>query len=307
MSWALRLILGASILSTAVACDNGGETDEETKGPKPVGSNTAGSANSPGTAGTGSGMLPGSSGSGTSNPTTGGTSGGGTDSGTAGSGDQTTGGGGSASGGGTDPGPLPEGVPLTATDGWVDGASNELGVQGAMFAFSDTTSGMGLMKDFTGTNACITGTAAKVDMKCTPVAPATDCFGTFWGAAIGLNLNQEIDPVSGLGSETPMPFDASALTGFAFEITGTKIPTSLRFKVEDASGEFCTPTTKPVKLGVNKVLFTELLTQCWKPTTMSKNADTAKAGLLKVAWQVVTNAMSAIPFDYCVSNVRALR
>jgi hypothetical protein len=305
MSWATRLILGASILVVAIGCDDGGSTDDGPKGPKPVSGSDGGTGNgatTSGTSGTGSVVPPGTSGS-DSGPTTGGSSSGGTESGASGSGTAT----GGSGAGGSDPGPLPEGVPLTPTAGWVDGASNEIGVQGAMFAFYDATSGMGIVEDFTEANACIKGTAAKVDMKCTPVAPAVDCYGTYWGAAIGLNLNQAIDPVSGMGSMTPEPFDASALTGFAFEISGTKIPTSLRFKVEDASGEFCTPTTKPVKLGVNKVLFTELLTQCWKPTTMSKNADSAKSGLVKIAWQVVTNAMSAIPFDYCVSNVRALR
>lgn len=302
MSSALRLIVGVSILAAALGCDDGGISDEP-KGPKPVGGGATGGSNGviPGTSGTGSSPPLGTSGTG--NPNTGGSG-----SSTGGSGSSTGGSGGTpTTAGGTDGGPPAEGVPLTPTDGWIDGPSNTLGVQGAMFAFYDTTSGMGIVEDFLGANACIAGTAAKVDMKCTPVAPAVDCFGTYWGAAIGLNLNQPIDPETLMGSTTPGPFDASALTGFAFEITGTKVPTSLRFKVEDASGEYCTPSTKPVKLGENKVLFTELLAQCWKPTATSKNADSAKAGLVKVAWQVVTNAMSAIPFDYCVSNVRALQ
>lgn len=303
MSASLRLILGLSLLVTAVGCDDGGNTGEEPSGPKPVGGagNSGGNPVLPGMSGTGSGLP------------TGGT--GGSDSGSGGSGASTGGSGASTGGGGADTGGSSttggtgsvEGVPLTSTDGWVDAGSNVLGVQGAMFAFFDATSGMGITQDFLGPNACISGTAAKVDMKCTPVAPAADCYGTYWGAAIGLNLNQPIDPDTGLGSATAMPFDASALTGFAFEITGTKVPTSLRFKIEDATGEYCTPTTKPVKLGINKFLFTDLIAECWKPTTTAKTADSAKAGLVKIAWQVVTNAVSTIPFDYCVANVVALQ
>jgi hypothetical protein len=295
MSSALRLFLGLSLLATVAGCDNAGETSEPT-GPKAV---TGGSSASSG----GAGVIP-SAGSSSLN-----TSGTGTTS-TAGS--STTNGGASASGGtATSAGgsaggaSLPEGVPLTSADGWVDMASNTLGVQGAMFSFADDASKMGLVEDFIGPDACIKGTAAKVDLKCTPVAPAVDCYGQFWGAAIGLNLNQAIDPVTLQGSVTPMPFDASALKGFAFEITGTAVPTSLRFKVENASGEYCNPAKKPILAGANTILFSDLMTECWKVGGMS--AEGAKSSLVKIAWQVVTNSSAAIPFDYCVSNVRALQ
>lgn len=293
------LFLGVSVLTTAIGCDNGSTADDEPDGPKAVG-------------GSGGVVLPGVSGT-SSSPNAGSDPGGGTGSSTGGSptgsGGSSSSSGGSAgsSAGGVGTGPLPEGVPLTSTDGWVDGASNTLGVQGAMFAFYDTTSGMGIVENFVGANACITGTAAKVDMKCTPVAPAVDCFGQYWGAAIGLNLNQPMDPNTGMGSEVPLPFDASALTGFAFEISGSKVPVSLRFKVEGTGGEFCTPVLKAVKLGVNEYKFSDLLAECWKPTAMSKTAETAKAAVVKVAWQVVTNASATVPFDFCVSNVRALQ
>ncbi|HVJ19317.1 MAG TPA: hypothetical protein VM686_28050 [Polyangiaceae bacterium] len=198
---------------------------------------------------------------------------------------------------------LPEGVPLTPLDGWVDGASNTVGIQGAMFSYADSTSGMSMIEDFTGANACITGTAAKVDMMCTIEPPATDCYGTFWGAAIGLNLNQPID-MSTMEGADPMPYDATALTGFAFEITGSMVPASLRFKVEDGTNEYCTPATVPVKAGANTVSFEQLVTNCW--TKGGTPASGAKSSLLKVSWQVVTNAMSTVPFDFCVSNVRAM-
>jgi len=217
MKSALGLILGVSILATAVGgCDNGGD---DAAGDPPI--TIAGSANN--------------AGSGTVVPTAG------------------------SSTGGTGGGELPSGVPLAATDGWVDGMSNTLMVQGAMFEYADPTSLMGMTKDFTGANACIKGTAAKVDMKstaCTTMmftAPATDCYGEYWGAAIGLNLNQAIDPATTMGGD-PMPYDATAIKGFAFNITGAMVPTSLRFKVEDASGEFCSPAAKPVKLGDNSFM-----------------------------------------------------
>jgi hypothetical protein len=271
MSSALRVILGLSML-TCVACDNGGDTGDD---------------NSAGTGGLA--PFPGASGSANQAGTSSMSGGTGSDMG--------------GSGGGT----LAAGVPLTATDGWVDMGSNALGVQGAMFAYADATSKMGLVEDFVGANACIKGEAAEVDLKCTPMAPATDCYGQFWGAAIGLNLNQPIDMTSMMGAE-PMAFDAGTkgIAGFAFEITGAMVPTSLRFKIESASGEFCNTSMKPVVKGANSFKFADLQASCWKPAATNPTGDTAKSSLVKIAWQVVTKTGATVPFDYCVANVRAL-
>ena len=209
-----------------------------------------------------------------------------------------------------------EGVPLTPLNGWVP-ADNVLMIQGAMFPFGDETSKMGMMPaDFSesGDKACIKGTAAKVDMLAPACAnkmftpPATDCYGEFWGAAIGMNLNQMIDMTTMAGG-MPAPYNASALKGFTFEISGMGVPApkDLRFKVENASGEFCNPGTKPVKLGVNTFMFGDLIKECWAPKATAATGETAKANLIKIAWQVVTNAMGTVPFDFCVSNVRALQ
>ncbi|HVY27307.1 MAG TPA: hypothetical protein VHB79_12195 [Polyangiaceae bacterium] len=275
MKSALGLILGVSILATLVGCDGGG--DDGTDGPKAVGGSNSSAAGTSSTAG--STVLPS----------------GGSDA-TAGT---------SAGGGGGD---LPPGVPLTPTDGWVDKASNTLGVQGAMFSYADDTSKMGLTDDFMGSNACIKGTAAKVDLKCTPMAPAMDCYGQFWGAAIGLNLNQPIDMTTMMGSD-PVPFDGSAIKGFAFEVSGTMVPApkDFRFKVEGPSGEFCSVYgTKPIKTGPNTFMLDDLITACWKPVMGAATASTTKSSMLKIAWQVVTNSTSTVPFDFCIANVRAL-
>ncbi len=281
MKSALGLLLGVSIFAT-VGCDNAGDTSSDTTG----GTGAIAVAGKPATAG---------------------------NTGTAGNTVLPTGGGdsgGSGSGGSAGAGMLTEGVPLTVADGWVDGMGNTLKVQGAMFEYADPTSLMGMTKDFVGTHACIKGTAAKVDMKSTACTtkmftpPATDCYGEYWGAAIGLNLNQSIDPTTMMGG-APMPYDASAIKGFSFTISGTAVPTSLRFKAEDASGEFCTPKTVPVKLGANTINLSQLIKECWAPKMGAATADSAKTGLIKIAWQVVTDATGTIPFDYCVEDLRA--
>jgi hypothetical protein len=283
MKSALGLVLGVCTLAL-VGC--AGSEDNTGNGPiaVPGGGGTGGSG-SGNTAG--SSVVPGgTTGTSMAGTTTGGTATGGT-------------------GGDVTP---PAGVPLTPMDGWVDGMSNTLMVQGAMFSYGDDTSKMGMTSDFMGDHACIKGVAAKVDLKCTPVAPATDCYGTFWGAAIGLNMNQAIDPMTMMGGMA-MPYDASAIKGFGFVIDGAMIPApkDFRFKIEGPNGEFCTPKTKPLKAGANTFMFEDLVSMCWMPPANAATAATTKSMVLKIAWQVVTNSTTTVPFDFCVKNVVAIQ
>jgi hypothetical protein len=169
---------------------------------------------------------------------------------------------------------------------------------------------------FTGTNACIQGTAARVDMTSTACAtkmftpPATDCYGEYYGAAIGMNLNQLLDTTT-MMADTAMPFDASALRGFAFDLSGSIVPApkDIRFQVESASDAFCNLPTVKLHSGTNTVLFTDLVSRCFHVVADPQNptAETAQSALVKLAWQVITNTASTVPFDFCVSNIRALR
>jgi len=203
-----------------------------------------------------------------------------------------------------------DGLALTPFNGWIDPTSNALMVQGAVFGYADPVSYEGLLMNFSNANACISGVAAKVDFDCTIVPPATDCYGVLWGAAIGMNLNQSLDttvtpPVGGL----PKPYDASALKGFMFEVSGNTVPApaNFRFKVESETLEFCNVPSLKLKVGVNSVLFTDLVAGCYKsPTPTAPLATSAQSGLVKLAWQVLTNTKTTVPFDFCISNVRAL-
>lgn len=198
------------------------------------------------------------------------------------------------------------GLWLIPNDGWIYGSSNSLGIQGAVYSFGDTTSQINMTSDFTGTHACIAGTAAKVDLNCTITPPATDCYGAYFGAEIGLNLNQAIDPATMQGGEAK-PYDASALAGFAFELGGDTVPApnALRFEVDDGTSVYCNPSTVKIKSGINTVLFSDLRTQCFRGMD-APTAETAKSALVKLTWHVITNTSSTVPFDFCVSNIRAV-
>jgi len=199
------------------------------------------------------------------------------------------------------------GLLLSPTNGWVDGASNAPAIQGALFADADSTSIKSLRSNFTGGRACIQGTAAKVDMASTPCAtrmftpPAQDCYDQYWGAEVALNLNQPVP-----GGEA-LPFDAGALVGFAFEISGDIVPgpSSLRFQVRGPDGKFCNYPAKKLRNGPNTVLFSELAINCWNNGLQT--AESAKSGLIRIEWWVVTNSSAITPYDLCVSNIRALR
>lgn len=200
-----------------------------------------------------------------------------------------------------------EGVPLAFMDGWLNADANDLGVQGAVFAYADTHTITTMTENINenGGQACITGTASKVDTACTVTDPnASDCYGEFWGAAIGFNLNQPVDPTTNKGGD-PMPFDGSSITAFSFELTGPTVPTSMRFSVETSTGDHCTLPSAMIKAGVNTIELSSLVTECWTGGTQSPLAD--KNSMIKIAWGVVTNSSSAVPFDFCVSNVVAVQ
>jgi hypothetical protein len=204
--------------------------------------------------------------------------------------------------------------------GWV--SNSELGIEGVVSGYADPHSAEGMTSNLTApvastvVNACIKGTAAKVDMLSVPCTtkeftpPATDCYGEFWGAVIGMNLKQPLDPETGEAVAKPLTFDASALKGFSFEIDGPTVPrpAAFRFKVEAETGEFCNPATVKIVAGKNRVLFSQLLDSCFRIRTDPPNptAETVQSKLIKISWQVVTNANAEVPFDFCVSNVRAL-
>lgn len=236
-------------------------------------------------------------------------------------GDAVPGAGGDVTGTGGDA-PLVEGVPLAFDNGWLEADANTLGVQGAVFAYADNHTKETMMENITenGGKACISGEAFKVDTKCEVTDPnASDCYGEFWGAAIGFNLNQQKvpdpdDPEKEIGGD-PEPFDLSGkVSAFSFKLEGTTIPTSLRFSVDSGEGDAVTQycTTSMTKIipdanGIVTVKLDDLRSECWLGTSFAdpeNRADLTK--VVKIAWGVVTNDKSAVPFDFCVSEVIAV-
>lgn len=201
----------------------------------------------------------------------------------------------------------------------------ELGIHGAVFAFADTHSAIGMTSNLTPpvdasvASACIAGSAAKVDQaseicitkEFTP--PAMDCWAEFSGTGVAIDLDQPLDAQPGQASGQALPFDASALRGFAFDLDGATVPTpaALRFSVEadtDDGSSFCNVPTVKLRAGTNVVLFSQLVDRCFKINDDPPNptAETVQSKLVKVSWHVLPNQTAPVPFDFCISNVRAL-
>lgn len=198
------------------------------------------------------------------------------------------------------------GVPLAFNNGWLNADENSLGVQGAVFAYADNTTKLSMTESITdnGASACITGTAAKVVDPCTITDPnANDCYGEYWGAAIGFNLNQPVDEATGEGGD-PMPFDLSSVAAIDFELAGSVIPTSMRFTLETDAGDHCTIPSTKIIAGPNHIELDKLVAECW--TGGAQTPLASRSSSLKIAWQVVTTTGSETPFDFCVTNVVAV-
>lgn len=220
---------------------------------------------------------------------------------------------------GAGPGPIvPDGdVALPFEDGWLDADANALGIQGAIFGYADVHTIETVSENIAenGTKACIQGEAFKVDTKCEITDPnATDCYGEFWGAAIGLNLNQPKVPDPDTGEPvggTPEPFDASGISAFTFKLDGPTIPTSLRFSVDGGDGvQYCTTSeTKLMPLpadGILTVKLEDLRANCWETSAFANNDAPDRSSIIKIAWAVVTDTTSAKPFDFCVTDLVAV-
>jgi hypothetical protein len=202
---------------------------------------------------------------------------------------------------------------LTPVNGWIDGASNSALIQGAVYADADPQSTLKMSRDFTGSHMCIKGATTIVDPQCTPIPPH-DCWTSYWGAAISLNLNQTIEPTTMMAS-TPAAYDASKLVGFAFDLSGPTVPptSSVRFQVDAAAPENTYCLQYAYEAGTNTALLKEL--QNWyagppcTPTANSQQASKATyqaSSLVRLKWTIVPNSGYEVPYDFCVSNVRAL-
>lgn len=201
--------------------------------------------------------------------------------------------------------PTGSGFALTPVNGFVSGASNEAGIQGYFYTYSDaagTPPGATTIQpaDFAmsaGSAICVSGSASQV---LTPAGATVPAYGQYWGGGVALNL---ADP----GNMMPIQgWDRGPVTGFSFNITGDQIPVGaqLRFNVTlfgVAGDPYC---ASGLSAGPNTIRFSDLNQACYN--TPPGGAVPATAQLQAIQWQVATVTDAATPFDFCIENLTAL-
>lgn len=221
-------------------------------------------------------------------------------------------------------------VPLSWNNGWVDGASNTVGVQGAFFTASDMNGSTIMPETFeaSGDQICVSGEAALVvDMM----------YGDFWGAVLALNLSQPDAPevaaggAGGEGSEASggaggdsaaaggdaaggastevadevLPYDASAnnVIGFRYRLSAVPEAGELRIQYNTFDGVEGVPFCQTVTELEGDFLFSEALAGCWDATASETPTLTQ---LKSIEFQLATNIDAAYPYDFCIEELSAI-
>jgi hypothetical protein len=203
--------------------------------------------------------------------------------------------------------PVGTGNAITPVAGHVAGTSNGAGIQGDFFTFSDAdgtpagTTTITPKPNFAmsmGSTICASGSASQI---LTPAGATDPAYGQYYGGGIGLTL---ADPGGGVGAQ---PWTQGKVVGFSFNLTGTTIPTALRFQAQFFDGStvgkdpYCTTA---VKAGANTIMLNSLLLGCYNTPP---GAPLPTAALLQaIQWQVVTSVTAATPFNFCVEALTAI-
>jgi hypothetical protein len=198
-------------------------------------------------------------------------------------------------------------------------ANNGAGIVGCWYSYSDCGTNMTAGQcspvttpvpgqPFLNTSGlmCTAGTAAKV----------VDTAGSaIWGAGIGFDLNNPGTAAGGAGEKLPWDATAHDITGFSFQIDTPPVggqmrvefPTSAAIGTTDVNAAYwggATMNLSPFnKAGDYSFHFTDV----GGPANAAAPMPFDKTKILSMHFHVVSNETSTVPFEYCISNLRALK
>lgn len=181
---------------------------------------------------------------------------------------------------------------ITPIDGWVDGSTNDVGIQGGWYTFADDISTIvpGTEPYFEGAGSalCVSGT----------VLPHEN-LDLSWGVAVGMDL-YAVDEVAN-------PYDAAAngVAGFQFTVSGT-LPPRLQVNVTSpADGTYCRRYESIASSQETlSVYFSSMEENCWE--VGAENAAPDPTQLEGFHIQVISSATESVSFDFCVEDISAL-
>jgi hypothetical protein len=177
-------------------------------------------------------------------------------------------------------------------------AAGTTGITGSMggyaFAYSDAQNMPPMMVGgssatlATDGSLCISGTVGQVMM----VGGMPD-YTDYWGAGIGLNLNQA------MGTNSPVMSDT--LTGTSITVSTTAVPscTTARIVIDQngATPDYCAPLISGTATDIST-----FNTECWMPGSGDNATAPVASQALKI--QFVTNTTSSCDFtDFCITGI----
>jgi hypothetical protein len=160
---------------------------------------------------------------------------------------------------------------------------------------------------------CASGTAARVVTD--TASPTAVDYSGIWGAVIALGFNGYTNGIAALpGSGYDAP--AHGIVGVSFDIdTVPSTGGALAFRVEfptaavpgvtdtdSAYWDGATSNTSPVTVGKNVILWSNVLGPMYEISAPPFDPTQ----LVAIQFHVITNATTAVPFNFCISNLTAL-
>jgi len=158
--------------------------------------------------------------------------------------------------------------------------------------------------DLATAKMCTSGTAAKVIPSSANTGPD---YSNIFGTGIGFDFN---NAGTAMGGKKPYDAKAHNVVGVSFDID--TIPDG--FRVEFATvpnggdnpywGGASSGTSKDVKVGTNTVMFTDVGGPMY--IAAAKRVEPDWSQLLSIQFHVSTGTAKAIPFSYCISNLKLI-
>jgi hypothetical protein len=201
--------------------------------------------------------------------------------------------------------------PLQFTSGWVASSTNVYGIQGAVYTFEDAV-GSTISPDCSSASSlCFSGTTTPTTKFCVSGADTTVGtsdgitydYATYWGAAVGFDLN---------GSDTPgvvhQTYIASGhhVLGFSMNLTNSDPSDMVRFSYLVYNGSsnvaYC---VSQLYAGSNTVYFTNTSTNCYTTGGVGLTSVVAD-GVVALQWQVPSSTIGTTPFNFCIDNLTPL-
>jgi len=259
-----------------------------------------GTAGTTGTGGSATGTAGTTGTGGSATGTAGTTSTGGSATGTAG----TTGTGGSGTAG------TSGGNTLTFDAGVIMAGSNNFGIVGAIYTFSDGA-GSTITPNCTSDTCfasvtgpgpfCVSGTGTTVLLNSSTLQYD---YATYWGAALGMDL---YNPTNTSNAQEAYVASAHGVTGFQFSFQN-KATSSVRltYKVRDPSTSMVLDYCLNLTTSTSAIHFSDAKLQCYNATPGPALTAALADHIEQIQWQVPTSTVGTTPFNFCINSITPL-